>query len=111
MRHYWVSAFGLLATSSAACAQEVDNWSGVYAGADVGGVSARVHAVSTVTVQQVTNIFITGRGIVVVPGTSTSFDRRSTNTNVLYGGTASPSRATGYSGWRATDTAAGRRAL
>ena len=87
MRYCWISAFGLLVAPSAAGAQGVDNWSGVYAGADVGGVSARVRAVSTVNVQQVTNIFITGRGIVVVPGTSTSFDRRSTSTNVLYGGT------------------------
>lgn len=63
-------------------------WSGFYIGANVAGSRDRVGAEATLQITQVSNLFVTGRGIVVVPGTTRPLDASDRRTNWLGGAQA-----------------------
>lgn len=75
----------LLATASAlagapAFAQN-GSWSGFYIGANGTGAHDRVSAEATLQINQISNLFVAGRGIVVVPGTTRQLDASESETN------------------------------
>ncbi|MGI8470147.1 MAG: outer membrane protein [Pyrinomonadaceae bacterium] len=71
--------------ASSALAQSANSkpndWSGFYAGGNGFASSDNADAAATLNIQQITNLFVTGRGIVVIPGTTRPFaaSRRKTN--------------------------------
>lgn len=63
------AVMGLFATP--AMAQDDDDaWAGFYIGGQATGSSDKLDAQSTLSISQISNLFVTGRGIVVVPGTT-----------------------------------------
>ena len=82
-----IAALAALAPMPAA-AQAEDDWSGFYLGAQATGSRDSVSADSTLLVTQVSNLFQTGRGLVVVPGTTRSYAASKTDTGVTGGGFA-----------------------
>ncbi len=80
------AGFAILTTTPAQ-AQDDDNWSGVYAGVQVGGARERLRVEATDTVNQYTNINPPGaQPITVVPGTTRAIAGRSSHTSASYGG-------------------------
>jgi len=77
---------GLVLAMPAAAQSKDDDWSGFYIGADAGGSSERMRTSGSDFIAQLSNIFVPGRGIVVVPGTSRASDGRDTDTTFIYGG-------------------------
>jgi outer membrane immunogenic protein len=75
----------VFASVSIASAQNSDDWSGFYVGGNGFVSSDRTSiAATTIPIQQITNVFVTGRGLVVVPGTTVTFTpepKRKTNFN------------------------------
>ncbi len=63
-----------------------DDWSGIYLGVEGGGASGRLTASGNDTQTQLSNIFVAGRGIVIVPGTTVTYADRKSNTHFVYGG-------------------------
>ncbi len=84
----WISGpvgAALLSLSSAAYADD-DDWSGIYVGAEAGAASGRLRASGTDFAPQLSNIFVPGRGIVVIPSTALPSDGSKTETKLIYGG-------------------------
>jgi len=82
-------ATAMLATMAAtpASAQNDDNWSGFYAGIQIGGARERLRVEATDTVNQYTNINPPGaQPLTVVPGTTRAIAGRSGDTSFAYGG-------------------------
>lgn len=65
-----------------------DEWDGFYVGGNVGASSDKSDAEATLTINQVTNLFVTGSGLVVVPATSRDFAASRRETNWSGGGQA-----------------------
>src|SRR6476659_6057892 len=84
MLRHWIAAAAALLTASAASAQT--NWTGFYAGVSGFGSRAKLDATDTLFVNQISNLFVVGRGIVVVPGTSRDLDASGSKTNAHLGG-------------------------
>jgi outer membrane immunogenic protein len=78
MLRHWIAAIALLGSASAAQAQ---SWTGFYIGVNGQGSRDRVAADATLQIQQISGLFVTGRGIVIVPGTTRDFaaSRRETS--------------------------------
>lgn len=63
-------------------------WTGFYIGGNLGASSDKAAASETVQINQVTNLFVTGRGIVVIPSTTREFAASRRETNWTGGGQA-----------------------
>jgi opacity protein-like surface antigen len=63
-------ALFLLSVSAVTPAQSAADWSGFYAGGSVSGSSGQTKATATLLVNQISNLTVIGRGLVVVPGTT-----------------------------------------
>jgi outer membrane immunogenic protein len=83
MRRHWIAAIAALGSASAAQAQ---SWTGFYIGANAQGSRDRVAADATLQIQQISGLFVTGRGIVIVPGTTRDFAASHRETNWSGGG-------------------------
>lgn len=86
-------AYGLLLAAGSAlvaapAAAQNRDWSGFYIGANVAGSRDKVAADATLQIAQVSNLFVAGRGIVVVPGTSRELDASDSGTNGFGGAQA-----------------------
>ncbi len=79
-----VAAMAIGCCSFAAQAQ--DDWSGVYGGVNAFASRDNVKTRGTLLVNQISNLFVTGRGLVVVPGTTRDFSASSRKTNIEWGG-------------------------
>ena len=84
MLRHWTAAAAALLTVSAASAQT--NWTGFYVGVSGQGSRDRIAADATLAIGQITNLQVTGRGLVVVPGTTRPFAASRTETNWNGGG-------------------------
>lgn len=78
-------AAAVLALPTAAYADDTD-WSGIYAGVEAGGSSGRLQTSGSDSVVQLSNVFVAGRGIVIVPGTTVSSTASERQWNFVYGG-------------------------
>jgi opacity protein-like surface antigen len=77
----------LVGLPCAAAAQDKDSeWTGVYVGVEAGGASSRQRTTTTDNINQLSNIAVPGRGLVVVPATSTSASGGDGKTSLVYGG-------------------------
>jgi outer membrane immunogenic protein len=86
----WISgpvAAVVLALPSAALAQE-SRWTGFYVGANAAGSHDKVAADATLNIQQISNLVVAGRGLVVVPGTTRPLDASGSETNWFAGAQA-----------------------
>src|SRR4051794_40066929 len=68
-----LGAAAVFGAPSAAVAAPGD-WSGFYAGIEGGAASGKLRASGNDAIIQLSNVFVPGRGLVVVPGTSTPSD-------------------------------------
>src|SRR3954471_12452812 len=84
MLRHWIAAAAALFSASAANAQA--NWTGFYAGVFGFGSRAKLEASDTLLVNQISNLFVTGRGIVVIPGTTLPLHATGNKTNAEWGG-------------------------
>ncbi|MCW3848727.1 outer membrane beta-barrel protein [Sphingomonas sp. LB-2] len=80
VRLFGASVLLVLATPAFAQEQEVEDWSGPYISVSAAGDSQQVTTSSTDSVNQVTNLIVPGRGLVVVPGTSVATSGSDTET-------------------------------
>lgn len=87
MKFFTVFAL-LVCAFSARTSYGQSEWSGFYVGGNLGASSDKATASETLAIGQVTNIFIAGRGLVVVPGTSRDFAASKRETNWSGGGQA-----------------------
>ncbi len=71
-----------------AYAQSDDDWSGIYVGVHGDGTIDTVRSDSTVLVTQISGLFVTGRGLVIVPGTTLPQSSSDHSTNFDAGGHA-----------------------
>jgi outer membrane immunogenic protein len=78
MIHRWIAVAAVLGSTSAAQAQ---SWTGFYIGANAQGSRDRVAADATLQIGQISGLFVTGRGIVIVPGTTRNFAASRHETN------------------------------
>src|ERR1700748_106791 len=67
-----VCAIFLLASPAATLAQSGSDWSGFYAGGNASVTSGDTNAAATLSVTQISNLAVPGRGLIVVPGTTAS---------------------------------------
>ena len=65
-----------------------DDWKGFYVGGNGFVSNDKSNASASLSIQQTTNVFIAGRGIVVVPGTTLNFSASKRKTNGGGGGQA-----------------------
>jgi outer membrane immunogenic protein len=77
----------LLVSAQSTRAQS-DEWGGFYVGGNVGASSNKSDAEATLSINQVTNLFVTGSGIVVIPATSRDFAASRRETKWSGGGQA-----------------------
>jgi len=77
-------AAAVLPAASAASAQS--NWTGFYLGVNGFGARDRLHASDTLLINQISGLFVTGRGVVIVPGTSLPLSATGHKTNADFGG-------------------------
>lgn len=83
IRLIWAAAAAVAPLPAGA---QTNDWSGFYLGVEAGGASADVDAVSTDTVNQLTNVNPAGpQPITVVPATSANFDQSESDTGFVYG--------------------------
>jgi opacity protein-like surface antigen len=68
MLRHWIAAAAALLTASAASAQT--SWTGFYFGVNGFGSRENLRASDTLLITQISNLQVTGRGLVVVPGTT-----------------------------------------
>lgn len=91
-QHWAIVTGAMLAglTANPAWAQTAadDDWTSFYIGAQATGSSDSVDASGTLQINQVTNLFVTGRGIVVVPGTTRDFAASDRDAGITGGGFA-----------------------
>jgi outer membrane immunogenic protein len=86
----WISgpvAAVVLALPSAASAQDYQ-WTGFYIGANAAGSRDKAGADATLNINQISNLVVAGRGLVVVPGTTRDLDASSSQTNAFGGAQA-----------------------
>lgn len=86
-------AYGLLLAAGSAligtpATAQGHGWAGFYVGANAAGSRDSVAAEATLQINQVSNLFVAGRGIVVVPGTSRELDTSDHGTNWFGGAQA-----------------------
>lgn len=77
-----------LPLSAQSTSAQSDDWTGFYVGGNVGASRDKADAEATLGINQVTNLFVTGRGIVVVPATTREFAASRRETNWSGGGQA-----------------------
>jgi outer membrane immunogenic protein len=63
-----LAALGALSVTAPATAEDA-RWSGFYVGGNASGSHDTMQTRSTLDITQISNLFVTGRGLVVVPGT------------------------------------------
>jgi opacity protein-like surface antigen len=83
MLRHWIAAAAALLSASAASAQT--NWTGFYFGVSGFGARERLNASDTLSITQISNLQVTGRGLVVVPGTTLPLDASGHRTNAEWG--------------------------
>jgi len=86
LRHWIAAAATALALASAPAASAQTNWSGFYGGVNAFGSRDKVDASGSLLITQISNLFVTGRGLVVVPGTTLPLDASDHKTNLDWGG-------------------------
>lgn len=69
-------------------AQSSHEWSGFYVGGNAFASSDKMDAAASLSINQISNLFVTGRGIVIVPGTTRDFAASERKTNGGGGGQA-----------------------
>lgn len=75
-RHSVIALYALgtammtLAATPAMAQDDDDAWTGFYLGGQATGSSDKIDAQSTLSITQISNLQVTGRGLVVVPGTT-----------------------------------------
>lgn len=84
LMHLFLLIFGCVSVAAA----QSDDWSGFYAGGNTFGSSDKLDVGATLQVNQKTNLFVAGRGVVVVPGTSRDFAASQRTTEWNGGGQA-----------------------
>ena len=80
--------FSCVSFSWAQSANSTNEWSGFYVGGNGFASSDKTDASATLLVRNITNLFVTGRGIVVVPNFTTNFAVSKRKTNGGGGGQA-----------------------
>lgn len=85
MLRHWIAAAAALVSATAASATP-PNWTGFYVGVNGTGSRDKVDASGTLQIQQISGLFVTGRGIVIVPGTTLPFAASHNETNWGGGG-------------------------
>ena len=81
MYRFLIAAAVLFAFALPLSAQSTDHWTGFYIGGNAAASSDKADAEAVLQINQVTNLFVSTRGIVVVPSTAREFaaSRRKTN--------------------------------
>ncbi|MEQ1765671.1 MAG: outer membrane beta-barrel protein [Pyrinomonadaceae bacterium] len=79
---------GIIAAFASPSFAQDKEWRGFYLGGNGAVSSDRSSAEATLQINQVTNVFVTGRGLVVVPGTTRDFAASKRDTNWSGGGQA-----------------------
>lgn len=92
-RNYWALGFGagmvaLVTSPATAQARPDDNWSSIYIGVQAAGSNDTVDANATLQINQITNLFVIGRGLVIVPGTTRDFAASDRDNGISGGGFA-----------------------
>ena len=83
MLRHWIAAAAALLPASAVSAQT--NWTGFYVGVNGFGARDRLRASDTLLITQISNLQVTGRGLVVVPGTTLPLNASGRKTNADWG--------------------------
>lgn len=83
MLRYWIAAAAAL-LPAAASAQT--SWSGFYGGVNAFGSRDKIDSSGTLLITQISGLFVTGRGIVIVPGTTLPLAASGHKTNIDWGG-------------------------
>lgn len=86
MLRHWFAAAAALLTASGANAQT--EWGGFYIGANAAGSRDGISADATLQINQISNLFVAGRGIIIVPATSRPFNASRSETNWFGGAQA-----------------------
>ncbi len=69
-------------------AAQADNWTGFGASLDLGAAHDSLKVSNDTTVTQVSNVFVTGQGLIIVPGTIVSPADSGSATGFVFGGAA-----------------------
>jgi opacity protein-like surface antigen len=86
MLRHWIAAAAALLSATAASAQTTQtNWTGFYLGVNGFGARDGLRASDTLLITQISNLQVTGRGLVVVPGTTLPLNASSHKTNADWG--------------------------
>jgi opacity protein-like surface antigen len=84
MLRHWIAAAAALVSASAASATP-PSWSGFYGGLNAFGSRDKVDTSGTLLITQISGLFVTGRGIVIVPGTTLPLSASDHKTNADWG--------------------------
>jgi opacity protein-like surface antigen len=115
-----ISAAGFFLLPAAAGAQDGPSWNGLYGGANAFGSRDRTTASGTLLITQISNLQVTGRGLVVVPGTTLPHSDTGRKSDFAWGGQLGYQWQTGsvvlglegdYDGSRRTTVASQTQAL
>lgn len=85
MLRHWIAAAAALVSATAAGATP-PSWSGFYGGLNAFGSRDKVDTSGTLLITQISGLFVTGRGIVIVPGTTLPLSASDHKTNADWGG-------------------------
>jgi opacity protein-like surface antigen len=88
MLRHWIAAAAALISAFAgpAIAHAQTSWTGVYGGVNAFASRDKVDASGDLLVTQISNLFVTGRGLVVVPGTTLPLAASGHKTGLDWGG-------------------------